>query len=158
DFQSWRDPGDDALVLAVSRGIQAADPNHLQTVQFYFYVSSSLDDPAWAPLISLNAAYTYYPTYAEVLRGYNAPNPIPVFMAEANYEFEHNAFDETNPETLRRQEYWTALSGATGQFYGSLYTWTFGGDWQNHLDTPGSFQFGYLKNLLVARQWYNLVP
>jgi Protein of unknown function (DUF4038) len=43
DFQSWRNAADDALVQAVP----------------------------WAPLIELNAAYTYFPTYAQVLTEYN---------------------------------------------------------------------------------------
>ena len=43
-------------------------------------------------------------------------------MVEANYEGEN---DYTGPGTLRRQEYWTLLSGATGQFYGNKYTWQF---------------------------------
>ena len=30
-----------------------------------------LDDPNWAPIISLNATYSYYPTYAQVLADYN---------------------------------------------------------------------------------------
>ena len=33
-------------------------------------------------------------------------------MVEASYEFEH---DWKGPETLRRQEYWAMLSGASGQ-------------------------------------------
>ena len=31
DFQTWRTPSDDALALAVARGIKATDPSHLQT-------------------------------------------------------------------------------------------------------------------------------
>ncbi len=42
------------------------------------------------------------------------------------------------PKTLRRQEYWTMLSGATGQLYGNHYTWQFLPDWKSHLDTPGT--------------------
>jgi hypothetical protein len=44
-------------------------------------------------------------------------------MVEANYEFENNTGkDLGTPAILRRQEYWTALSGATGQLYGNGYT------------------------------------
>jgi hypothetical protein len=39
---------------------------------------------------------------------------------EANYDFEHNLnTDGGSPANLRRQEYWTMLSGTTGQVYGS---------------------------------------
>ncbi len=60
------------------------------------------------------------PTYARVLKEYRREDFLPVFMVEANYEGEH---DYTGPQTLRRQEYWTLLSGAAGQFYGNQYTW-----------------------------------
>jgi hypothetical protein len=45
-------------------------------------------------------------------------------MEEANYEFQNNSnTDGGSLANLRRQEYWTMLSGATGQLYGSAYTW-----------------------------------
>jgi Protein of unknown function (DUF4038) len=106
DFQSWRDPSDDALVMAVARGIKAKDPDHVQTVELNYLVSSSLDDSRWKGLIGLDAAYTYAPTYAEVLREYSRRDFLPVFMVEANYEGEH---DYIGPQTLRRQEYWSLL-------------------------------------------------
>ena len=36
DFQTWRTPSDDALALAVARGIKATDPNQLQTAELNF--------------------------------------------------------------------------------------------------------------------------
>ena len=61
DFQTWRTPSDDALVLAVARGIKATDPSHLQTTELNYYDSGSLDDTNWKGLISLDSAYTYIP-------------------------------------------------------------------------------------------------
>ena len=159
DFQSWRTLSDDALVRAVALGIKDTDPNHIHTVELDAPVSSSLDDSTWAPIISLNAAYVYYPTYAEVLHAYNQSMFVPVFMVEANYEFENNTrVDPTTPAILRRQEYWTSLSGATGQLYGNHYTWGFFPGWQTHLDTPGAMQIAYVKALFEPRAWYELVP
>ncbi len=89
DFQTWRQPGDDALVLAVAKGIRSADPDALQTVELNFLTSTSLDDPRWRGIIGLDAAYTYAPTYAEVLKAYGRRDHLPVFMIEANYEGEH---------------------------------------------------------------------
>ena len=146
-------------MTAVADGIKAADPNHIQTVELNYNVSSSLDDPNWAPIVQLNAAYTYYPTYAEVLHAYNQSASVPVFMAEANYEFEDNTgMDYGSPATLRLQEYWTMLSGATGQIYGNHYTWTFTSGWQSNLDTPGVAQLQCMTALFAPRPWYNLVP
>ncbi|GAA0625232.1 DUF4038 domain-containing protein [Kutzneria viridogrisea] len=155
DLQTWRDPADTALVQAVARGIKDVDPGHLQTVELNYLSSGSLDDPTWAEYIKLDAAYTYYPTYAQVLKEYNRPQHMPVYLTEANYESEH---DYTGPKTLRRQEYWTTLSGATGQFYGSGYTWQFKPGWQDHVDTPGTEQFEYVTDILRENRWYDLVP
>ena len=123
DFQTWTDPGDDAVVLAVARGIKSADPNHIHTTELNYLSSGSLDDARWEQILGLDSAYTYYPTYAQVLKEYNRPNFRPVFMVEANYEFEHLNTDGGSLPNLRHQEYWTMLSGATGQLYGSAYTW-----------------------------------
>jgi chitodextrinase len=159
DFQSWSNASDDALVQAVANGVRSADPNHIHTIELSYNVSSSLDDTRWAPIVSLNAAYTYYPTYAEVLHAYNQSSAVPAFLVEAYYEFENNTgMDYGSPATLRRQEYWTQLSGATGQLYGNHYTWTFSSGWQNNLDTEGAIELGYLKGLFGSKAWYNLVP
>ena len=157
DFQTWRDRSDAALVRAVARGIKRADPTHLQTIELNYLVSSSLDDATWRSLAELDAVYTYAPTYAELLREYRRPDHIPTFMVEGNYEFEHWHYS-TDLETLRRQEYWAMLSGASGQLYGNKYTWQFLEDWQDHLDTPGSIQMIYMARLFARRPWFRLVP
>ena len=111
DFQSWQNANDDALVQAVARGIRSVNSNHIHTVELNYSTSGSLEDQSWAPLIELNAAYTYFPTYAQVLTEYNRHNFKPVFMVEANYELEHNfGTDGGSTQNLRRQEYWTMLS------------------------------------------------
>lgn len=160
DFQTWNTSStDNHLVAAIMQGIASADPNHLQTTELNYLVSGSLDDPLLVPYTTLTGAYTYYPTYAEVLDQYNAANFVPVFMEEANYEFEDNTgMDYGDPATLRRQEYWTMLSGATGQLYGNHFTWTFESGWQQNLNTPGIRQLQYMKDFLSARQWWALVP
>jgi uncharacterized repeat protein (TIGR01451 family) len=160
DFQQWSNPANDAVVLAVASGIKDYDTNHLQTIELQFYISSSLDDTNWAPIVGLNAAYTYSPTYAEVLHAYNQSSTIPTFMVEANYEYETNPVtDGGSPRILRMQEYWTMLSGATGQLYGNFYSVRFPpSGWQNYLDSVGVTQLGYMANLFGPRAWYNLVP
>jgi hypothetical protein len=155
DFQTWMDPSDDALALAVARGIRSVDPDQLQTVELNYEESTSLDDARWKGIVSLDAAYTYAPTYAEVLKAYRNRDDIPAFMIEASYEGEH---EYTGPETLRRQEYWTMLSGAAGQFYGNAFTWQFRSGWNGHLNTVGSRQMTFVTNLFSRRPWFNLVP
>src|SRR5215475_8584495 len=80
-------------------------------------------------------------------------------MVVANYEFEHNPnTDGGSVQNLRKQEYWTMLSGATGQLYGSKFTWQFLPEWQQKLDTKGVVQLSYMKNLFVSRKWHDLIP
>lgn len=160
DFQSWSNPADDADVLAVAKGIHSADRIHLQTVELNFVDSGSLDDGRWRSVVQLDAAYTYHATYARVLKERNRRRFLPVFMVEAGYEFEQNSasISKGDPEILRRQEYWTALSGSTGQFYGNRYTWPFANGWRDNLNTKGSEQIGYVRRLLTGRRWFDLVP
>ena len=146
-------------MLAVAQGVRNVDGNHINTTELNYLTSGSLDDTRWEPLIELDGAYTYYPTYAQILKEYNRSNFRPVFMEEANYEFEHNHnTDGGSPANLRRQEYWTMLSGATGQLYGSAYTWKLPSAWRSKLDTPGVIELSYMKNLFAKRKWYDLVP
>jgi hypothetical protein len=155
DFQTWRQAGDDALVLAVADGIRSTDPSALQTVELNYLTSTSLDDPRWRGVAELNAAYSYGPTYMEVLKAYRQSSHVPAYLIEASYEGEH---DYTGPETLRRQEYWSLLSGASGQFYGNRYTWQFSEGWQAHVDTIGSRQMTFVTNLFARRRWFDLIP
>ena len=154
DFQAWSNPTNDAVVTSVAKGIKSVDPRHIQTIELDYLLSSSLNDPNWASIVQLNAAYTYYPTYAEVLRDYNLTPTVPVFLVESDYEFENGA----DNQRLRHEEYWTYLSGGFGAIYGNHYVWPFSSGWQSHLDTPGVTQLGYCKALLQARPWSTLIP
>ena len=161
DFQNWSTATNDAVVTAVALGIEDKDTNHLQTVELNYNVSSSLDDPNWAPIVGLNGAYTYYPTYDEVLHAYHQSTNTPVFMEEANEEFDALIAGEpvTTAPILRKQEYWTLLSGGVaGQLYGNRYTTFFPSGWQTNLETPGALEMRYVTALFAPRAWYNLVP
>jgi Protein of unknown function (DUF4038)/Putative collagen-binding domain of a collagenase len=167
DFQCSKMAPDDNLAADVVRGIEAAGDKHLQTSELNYNYSTAKDDTgALGSLVTLNAAYTYYPTYDEVLHGYNQ-STLPIFMEESNYEFENNCCEPgkgipptmpVSQEVLRKQEYWTMLSGAAGQLYGNHYTWTFTSGWDIHLDTLGVAYLGYMRRLFLSVPWYNLVP
>lgn len=154
DFQSWKGERSDQAALALAQGIRDEDPHHLQTVELNYLTSTSRDDPKWDKLIDLSGAYTYYPPYAQVIKDYNRSPAKPVFMVESDYEFER----DSTPAVLRRIEYWSILSGATGQLYGNGYTWPFANGWKQKLDTPGAVEFAYIKKLFEPRAWHLLVP
>src|SRR5215467_4367477 len=72
DFQTYPDITDNMLIQSVMQGIASVDPKHLQTTQLNYNISGSHDDALLLPLTTLAAAYTYAPTYAEVLSEYNS--------------------------------------------------------------------------------------
>jgi len=158
DFGGWQISSDDALVRAVAKGIRSADPVHIQTVEFNPPTGSSLDDPSWASLIDINGSYIYGPTYLQMLHSYNQKPTMPTFLMEAHYELENVGNDYGTPSVLRRQEYWTMLTGGTGQFYGNNYTWTFRSGWEGNIDTPGVTQFIIWKNFFASLPWQELIP
>ncbi|MHB1936663.1 MAG: apiosidase-like domain-containing protein [Acidobacteriaceae bacterium] len=160
DFSGWRNSGDDALVRAVAKGILSADPGHIQTVEFNPPTGSSLDDPTWSSIISINGAYVYGPTYIQMLHNYNQKPIMPTFLVEAHYDLEDvgGPSDFGTPSVLRREEYWAMLSGGKGQFYGNRYTWSFADGWQKHLDTPGVAQFKIWREFFDSIPWQALAP
>ncbi len=157
DFQSWRTSSDDAAVTEVAKGIKSTDTNHLQTVELDYNDSGSLDDSNWAPIIGLDSAYSYYPQYNRVLQEYNRTNFIPVYFIEGDYENQTYAPAPTTHD-LRAQEYWSQLSGTTGQLYGNANIYPFLSGWQNNLNSVSTREFGYETNLFASRSWCNLVP
>ncbi len=160
DFNLWTVPSDDDLVQAVAKGIRSVAPGQLQTVELHVRTSSSFDDPRWIPLIELNSVYTYSPTYIQMLHSYNQTPVAPAYLVEAHYDLEDVGTppDYGTPNVLRREEYWTMLSGGTGQFYGNAYTWSFKDGWQSNIDTPGVEQIGYWKSFFSSIRWQDLVP
>jgi collagenase-like protein with putative collagen-binding domain/uncharacterized protein DUF4038 len=84
---------------------------------------------------------------------------MPVVLGEANYEGEANpGTDGGSVGNLRKQEYWTLLSGGTGQFYGHFQTDRT--NWSNlsQIDSVGVTQLRYLTSLFSTIHWWNLVP
>jgi hypothetical protein len=91
DFFTYdTDPIANTDVFAVMQGIHDFDTQHLQTIELAGSPDGSLDDALTAPLVGLDGAYTYHPTYAQVLKNYNRTAFAPVFLQEANYEGGHN--------------------------------------------------------------------
>lgn len=158
DFGSWAKTGDDAVVQAVAEGIKKTAPESLQTVELLG--TPSLRDPSWAKIISINSAYTYGPTYQQMLQNFNHRPRMPSYLLEAHYELENvgQPPDYGTAAVVRRQAYWTMLSGGCGQFYGNHYIWGFFPNWESHLNTPGAAEFTIWKNFFSAIPWYTLIP
>jgi hypothetical protein len=149
------------LFYQVLAGIKSVDPNHFFTVELNYRDSYGNQDTLLNPVLSLDATYTYYETYDDDLAAYNSSPVLPMFLTEANYEFDNDTgffSGVADAFILREQEYWTATSGATGQFYGSYYTNHFNTSWQTNMATPGALQTAYVTRLFGSYPWWNLVP
>jgi hypothetical protein len=160
DFDLWTVPEDDSLVQEVAKGIRSVAPQQLQTAELHVRTSSSFDDPRWIPLIDLNSTYTYSPTYIQMLHSYNQKPVTPAYLVEAHYDLEDvgEPADFGSPLVLRKQEYWTMLTGGTGQFYGNKFTWSFADGWKEKIDTPGVDQIGIWKKFFSSLSWQDLIP
>ncbi len=160
DFNTWRKADDDALLRAVALGIKSADPRHLHTIELNVETSSSYDDPTWVPIVSINATYTYSPTYLQMWHSYNQTPTAPTFLLEAHYDLMDfgKPWDYGTPLVLRRQEYWAMLSGGKGQLYGNGYTCYFMSGWKLHIDTVGVQQFMIWRQFFSSLPWQDLVP
>src|ERR1017187_4439086 len=66
--------------------------------------------------------------------------------------------DYGTPSLLRRQEYWTMLSGGKGQLYGNGYTDLFMSGWKFYVDTVGVTQLMFWHGLFSSLPWQDLVP
>jgi hypothetical protein len=148
----------DALTTSIARGIRSADKNHLHTIEFG-YLQLSTDDPAWRPIVGLNADYTdVHPTYDTILRGYNYTPILPVVLLEPVYERARDAPKKVSTaHTMRAVAYWTLLSGATGTTYGND-DYDFKVDWREHMTDLGAAHMAHVKAFFERRSWYELVP
>jgi hypothetical protein len=159
DFSTWKDLRDDALVRAVARGIKAEAPHQLQTLELWA-TASSLDNRPWARVLSLNGTYTYSSAYMQIEHSYNQNPVMPTFLMETHYEDEcvGEPRDCGTAPVLRRQEYWSMLSGGKGVWYGNFYFWTFNPAWESHFNTIGVAQIGIWKSFFTSLPWQELVP
>lgn len=162
DFQSWNSsPTDNNLVHQVMLGIASTDPVHLQTIELNYNFSYSNQDNTLSDVLRLDACYTYYETYDCFVQAYASAPVLPLFLTEANYEYENNTGQlpgPAGPYVLREQAYWTLTSGGAGQLYGNHYTWLFPPEWQLFLISPGALEIQYINGLFGALPWQNLVP
>lgn len=159
--QPTRPPDDNVAekVRAFVAGLKESDPVHLLSAHNATEQSASdvWADEAW---LDLNNVYTYRHSYAKALREYARRPFKPFFLIETKYE----NWGEMTPLTLRRQAYWTVLSGGTaGHIFGNCEIWGFSwgfchGSWKDQLDSPGSRTLALLGHLFTSRAFSLLVP
>ncbi|MGH7956080.1 MAG: DUF4038 domain-containing protein, partial [Opitutaceae bacterium] len=161
-------------MLAMALGIREVAPEHMQ---FYHGIrgKTSLDQEDFASLTGLDAVYVgdesrgatrVGESHTTSLRAWNRAPFKPHFLFEGIYE---NVRPEKpkwgDPYTadrarLRRQAYWSLLSGSTGHFYGNFPVWPLAADWDSPdgLGSPGYQDMQRLQKFFSAHAWWTLAP
>jgi len=122
---------------------------------------SALGNPAW---LDFNNVYSYAdPLYEVTIREYGRKPVKPFILIESVYEDEH----ESTPDRIRRQAYWSILTGAAGHFYGNNPVWNFDSPtkvypsrqpWKDALDSRGAGDMLRLWNFFRGVRWHALNP
>ena len=158
------------LVGNVIDGIQSVDTNHLHTIllgRTDFATNSDVYsnlDTVLSSKFGANAAYTFSSTVNVTLNAYNSTPTTPVFLGEANYEFENilgYAGGATGTRRLRAENYGALTFGSIGGIlYGNTFTTlsTWPSDQAARLDTPGAAEIAHINTLFNQIAWWNLVP
>jgi len=147
--------------IAFAEGIASVDTTHLHTYHTDAAYTSTERLPR-AKWLSLSCIYTYFPdlnigeyhVYGQIYNEKLRNNRMPYIMSESAYEYERN---ETT-QTLRRQAYWSLLSGASGHFFGNRDLWEMNKNWPNALNTPGNRSMEIFHSFVQKIPWYNMEP
>ena len=160
-----KDPGQFLpYVNAMAAGLKETDSNHLHTAHAGS-PKSAMEFYANEPWLGVNSTYTYSPNitnvgrpqfhvYAATLADYNRRPIKPTIMIESAYENERNS----QPRWIRREAWWSVLSGAAGHAFGNAPIYFFRSGWQQALDGTGSGDMAHLKKLFDQVAWHKLVP
>ena len=161
------DPHEDRESMnQLALGIKSQAPHQLMT----YHASSShsstdvWENPSWLDVVM---TYTYFrgfdkgwntnqPDVYEVNFKEYAKRPIrPFFLGESTFEHEHGPWGSALQ--VRKQAYWSVLSGGIGNGYGTP-NWNFPSNWRTLLELPGGNSLRYYFDLFNSRPWYQIVP
>ncbi|NJO70034.1 MAG: DUF4038 domain-containing protein [Bacteroidetes bacterium] len=161
----------------IALGIRESIPDALQTYHASSGHSSSdvvnYLDNSW---LNFTWTYTYFrkkhnvwiyvsgwgelPEVYEVNQIEYRKFPIkPFVLGESQYEGEDSVSCKPfkASEIVRRQAYWSLLSGSCGHAYGS-WNWKVGKDWRKVEKDSGAWDMLHVKNLFTSMEWTKLQP
>ena len=117
-----------------------------------------LHDEDWLDFSGMQTWKWVERIYPMITEDYNLKPVKPVLMAEGAYEHGSEYGFDVTPLWIRRQAYYSYLSGAH-HTYGHNDSWRVLPTWKQALDAPGAAQMGILKKIFLDRkEWWNLVP
>jgi hypothetical protein len=165
----------EARVLKFMQGVKAAGATQLWSGHWSASCLST-NEAAFAPLMDLNAVYTYGvlghagATYDQARAAYGYMPRTPAYLIETGYEDE--GWFPGDPASVRMYLYDAILGGSTaGGFFANRDVWKFAtdrwwfdpggfghGQWTTAMESAGTFDFVILGRLLDSVPWYDLVP
>jgi hypothetical protein len=160
-----RDPGPyREVVNAIAEGLRETAPAQLQTAH-WSSTHSSMDELRGETWLDVNATYTYsaehtgawrrqYHVYHSSKRDLLREPRRPFFLIESTYEGEHGA----PAQKIRRQAWWSVLSGSFGHAIGIRPVWGAGPGWQDKLDCPATRDMQHLVRVMMSVEWWTLEP
>jgi hypothetical protein len=160
-----RDPGEYLpFVDAMAEGIKAGGGKQLMSGHAGSPRSARdvLEGESW---LDFNTTYTYWPNstttgrpqfhvYANSRKDYQRTPAMPFILIESCYENER----QCTSQMIRRQAWWSVLSGSTGQALGNAPIYGFNKGWQEAMNWRSSQDMSQLWKLLSKRAWWKLVP
>ncbi len=151
-----RDPhGVFAHVEEMAKALRETAPKHLITYHAGAKSSGVFFQPVdW---FDVNMSYGYRDPHIFVSEDYKRTPVKPAFLGESGYEGENLDGRGGSPHRIRRQAYWSVLSGAFGHLYGSA-AWTMKPLWKDWMDSPGAFHMAHLGAFFQSLPWHKLVP
>jgi hypothetical protein len=149
------------VLRELATGLRTGDQGvHLVTVEPdpSPYSSSFIHNEAWLDFDSIQTWKWVELIYPMVSKDYSLKPVKPVLMAEGAYEQGSEYGFEVLPLWIRRQAYYSYLSGAH-HAYGHNDSWRVLPTWKQALDASGTAQLGILKKVFLGlKEWWYLVP
>ncbi|RPI45474.1 MAG: DUF4038 domain-containing protein [Bacteroidetes bacterium] len=117
--------------------------------------------------------------FFEAQDDWDLPDPKPTLNSEPPYELHPVNYNHSDPDPerfddfdVRQQAYWSVFAGTCGHTYGCHPVWQMyrkenphppltlytTGEWHEALDEPGAVQVGYLKKLILSRDFNSRRP
>jgi hypothetical protein len=115
---------------------------------------SPVDEYAGEGWLDVNVTYTYGIVHRKLLADWRREPVWPFFLIESTYEGEHDASELQ----IRRQAYWSVLSGGNGHCMGNHPIWLFGPGWRDALEGPGSLAMARWGAFFRDLDWASLEP
>lgn len=163
DYSYTGVPATELCYHAVCNGIKDYDTNNLHSMWLdpnSNGMEATRQASAWDAQSHIDFVYLYKTVYDRCLLEYALTPAKPLFLGESNYETESLEGYTTTPFVLRKQHYWTMLSGGCGITYcnGALtYAFQYGVD-DALTSSDGLTQVGVFKTFFESFDWHTLIP